>query len=237
MSNYALSSDAGIRLAKRVAELRACSRRQAEALIEAGAVRVDGQVVRLPQFRVVAQAIAFDSDTSLLALRAVTLLLNKPADLDEGWDLLQADARFQADASPLGFSRRHLHKLSCPVPLETAASGLMVFTQDGRILRKLIEDAALLEQEFTVMVEGDASAAAIGKLNQNQGLKVSLGSQADGISGLRFAFKGWQMGRIAMCCERVSLRILSIRRLRIGRVNLGQVPTGQWRYLLDHEKF
>ena len=45
-------ADEGIRLAKRVAALAGCSRREAELLIENGAVRVDGQAALLPQSRV-----------------------------------------------------------------------------------------------------------------------------------------------------------------------------------------
>ncbi|MGH8832565.1 MAG: S4 domain-containing protein [Polaromonas sp.] len=40
------------RLAKRVAELVRCSRREAEQYIEGGWVRVDRQVVEMPQFKV-----------------------------------------------------------------------------------------------------------------------------------------------------------------------------------------
>ena len=45
----------GIRLAKRVAAQQGCSRREAELLIENGAVRVDGQVIEVPQVRVTPQ--------------------------------------------------------------------------------------------------------------------------------------------------------------------------------------
>ena len=45
-------TDEGIRLAKRVAALAGCSRREAELLIENGAVRVDGEPALLPQARV-----------------------------------------------------------------------------------------------------------------------------------------------------------------------------------------
>lgn len=46
-----------VRLAKRVAELVPCSRREAEQYIEGGWVRVDGKVVEEPQFRVLHQKI------------------------------------------------------------------------------------------------------------------------------------------------------------------------------------
>ena len=48
------------RLAKRLAEMLPCSRREAEQFIEGGWVTVDGVVVEEPQFRVSTQTIAFD---------------------------------------------------------------------------------------------------------------------------------------------------------------------------------
>ena len=72
----------GERLAKRVAELVPCSRREAEQYIEGGWVMVDGLVVEEPMFRVSAQKIEMDPHASLLELAAVTLLLHKPPGYD-----------------------------------------------------------------------------------------------------------------------------------------------------------
>ena len=63
----------GIRLSKRVAELRACSRREAEQYIEGGWVRVAGRVVEEPQFRVRDEPIQIDPQASLMAPAAVTI--------------------------------------------------------------------------------------------------------------------------------------------------------------------
>lgn len=68
-----------VRLSKRLAEMLACSRREAEQYIEGGWVSVDGRVVEEPQFRVADQKIELSPDASLLATTAVTLLLHKPA--------------------------------------------------------------------------------------------------------------------------------------------------------------
>ncbi|MDP2253285.1 MAG: S4 domain-containing protein, partial [Thiobacillus sp.] len=67
-----------IRLAKRVAELRACSRREAEQFIAGGWVRVDGIVIEEPQFRVTDQRIEIDPRADLAQAEPVTLLLHKP---------------------------------------------------------------------------------------------------------------------------------------------------------------
>ena len=68
-----------IRLSKRVAELRACSRREAEQIITGGWVRVDGVVIEEPQFRVTNQRIEIDPEADPSQTEPVTLLLNKPA--------------------------------------------------------------------------------------------------------------------------------------------------------------
>ena len=54
------------RLAKRVAAMMACSRREAEQYIAGGWVRVDGKVVEEPQFRVLQQKVEIDRDASLM---------------------------------------------------------------------------------------------------------------------------------------------------------------------------
>jgi 23S rRNA pseudouridine2604 synthase len=242
----------GIRLAKRVAELRACSRREAEQYIEGGWVRVNGQVVEEPQHRVTSQRIEIDPNASLMELTPVTLLLNKaPGSLDgTGEDAplpreLQPATHFADDPSGVRVLKRHFSKLASHVPLETAASGLLVFTQDWRVARKLTEDEGVMEQEFMVEVQGEVPPETLLRLSQLKGsreqplpnFKASLNSTGESTSRLRFAIKGAHPGLIAYLCERAGLGILSMRRTRIGRVSMLQLPVGQWRYLLPHERF
>jgi pseudouridine synthase len=124
-------------------------------------------------------------------------------------------------------------------PLETRASGLVVFTQDGRILRKLNEDAGFIEQEFTVEIQGDVSDEALQRLHQGPApaVKVSLSSTSDATTRLRLAAKGIQPGQIARLCHHAGLRIAGIRRIRIGRVPLGALEPAQWRLLQPYERF
>ena len=121
----------------------------------------------------------------------------------------------------------------------------MVFTQDWRVLRKLTEDAQLMEQEVIVEVAGEVPAQSLQRINQGlavdgqplPAVKVSLNSTGETSSKLRFALKGSHPGLIAYLCERLGLQIVSMKRLRIGRVSMTQLPPGQWRYLQAHERF
>ena len=247
--NTLQTRDEGIRLAKRVAADMNCSRREAELLIENGAVRVDGAVVEVPQARVMPQqAVTVDKSAKPEPVQVVTILLNKPAGL--AFDapipkLLVPGQRSEADDSQRPTLQRHFANQHCFTPLEKGASGLIVFTQDPRIERKLVEDAALMEYEVMVDVRGEVSPQALHRLNQSPVVdgramlpaKVSVNRQNEGVTGLRFATKGAWPGQIAQMCDSVDLSILAMKRLRVGRVPLAGLAPGEWRYLLPHEKF
>ena len=255
-------TDDGERLAKRVAALVPCSRREAEQYITGGWVRVDGRVVEEPQHRVQQQVVTLDRDASLLDATSATLLLHKPAGHDDGRlapvgqrlrpgappparQLLTQARQLAGDEPGQRLLKRHLVGLDSLVPLETGASGLLVFTQDWRVARKLQEDAALIEHEVMVEVVGDVNPETLRRLNRapdgvapmRGSVKISLNSNNEGTSRLRCAIKGGQPGLLATLCEQAGLQITGMKRIRIGRVMLGALPPGQWRFLSAHERF
>lgn len=140
--------------------------------------------------------------------------------------------------------QRHLQGQTSVSPLESGASGLLIFTQDGRVRRKLTDDAARVEHEVIVDVTGDVTDAALRQLNRAPIIdgramlpaKVSISRQVDGLTGLRFAVKGSLPGQIAQMCGKVQLTVVGMRRIRIGRLALASLPVGQWRYLRPHER-
>ena len=256
-----------IRLAKRVAEQLRCSRTTAEQYIEGGWVRVDGRVVEAPGARVTAlQTVALDPDANLMELTPVTLLLHKPVGYEAGLGapyaagahhhhshgsrsqgapsaatLLTAASHAAEDASGTRVLQRHFRQLECFTPLPTPASGLVVYTQDRRIARKLAEDIESMEQECIVEVAGQIAEGGLQKLCHGLSfngrplppIKVSWQNE----TRLRFALKGIRPGQIPAMCEAVGLQVMAIRRIRLGRVPLAKVPEGQWRYLQPWEKF
>lgn len=232
-----------VRLSKRVAALLPCSRSEAEQYIEGGWVRVDGRVVEEPHFRVQHEQVVIDPDATLLDQPPVTLLLHKPAGHTAPLQLLGTASHWPADPSGQRVLKRHFNQLTPLLPLETAASGLLVFTQDWRVTRKLTQDARLVEIEVMVEVQGAVSPATLQQLQRNAGdtgasqVKASLSSSSDERSTLRLAIKGAHSGLVADLCTRAGLQILAMKRLRIGRVAMTQLPPGQWRYLQAHERF
>ncbi len=242
--------DNSIRLAKRVAEMIPCSRNEAEQYIAGGWISVDGQIVEEAGARVLdEQEVTIDPDASLAEVLPVTILLHKPAGHNAGvgvdgidaTTLLSGDTLLQAEHGKQRFLRRHLAKLTLCSPLESKASGLVIYTQDFRVARKLVDEGMRVEQEFIVEVSGDIREDGLKLLNHGltfngkeiAPMKVSWQNE----TRLRFALKGVKPGQILHMCRMVNLTIVSMKRIRIGRVPMASLPLGQWRYLHEYEKF
>lgn len=235
-----------VRLAKRVIALTGCSRREAEQYIEGGWVRVDGVVVEQPQFMVDTQGVQIDRAATLAPLEAVTLVLHKPAGYDAGDGanpasaLITPQTRAADDSSGVRPLHRHMTRLQSLLPMPSSASGLLIFSQDWRVVRHLTDDSGRIEQEFVVEVAGELTAAGLAQLNQGRQVNhytvapIKVSWQSD--HRLRFAFKRLQPEQIEPMCQAVGLRVVGMKRLRIGRIALARLAPGQWRYLAPDER-
>jgi 23S rRNA pseudouridine2604 synthase len=241
------------RLSKVVAARMRCSRSEAEQYIVEGWVRVDGQRVEQPQFRVTStQRVEVDPRARLQPAVPVTLLLHKPA----GMTTQEAQALLHADRQWSGDPPRHPRAGGDPeraapaprtsnftplLPLPTQASGLSVFSQQRGVVRKLTEDAAFIEQELIADVTGAIAPDGLARLchglvRDGHALppaRVSWQSE----TRLRFAVKGIAPDAIGWMCAQVGLELTALRRIRIGRIPMAGLPAGEWRYLPPGERF
>jgi 23S rRNA pseudouridine2604 synthase len=239
----AISMTEPVRLAKRVIALTGCSRREAEQYIEGGWVRVDGAMVEEPQYMVTTQQVTLHPEATLTPAEPATLILHKPAglDLETARALVGPSTRAADDSSGVHLLKRHFARLQSPLPLPVEASGLLVFTQDWRVNRRLDEDANRIEQEVIAEVSGTLSPEGLTLLNHGLSfngyalppIKVSWQNE----NHLRFALKRVQPSQLERMCAAVGLRLLAMKRIRLGRVPMARLPPGQWRYLAGNERF
>jgi 23S rRNA pseudouridine2604 synthase len=243
---------APVRLSHRVSNLFGLSRAEAEQFIQNGWVSVDGLVIEMPQHKVTLERVELDPAARLDAVEPATILLHKPPGFDvisgakHANALVTPETRWVDDPSGERLLRRHFHRLTPLVSMDAEASGLMVLTQDGRVRRRLTEDADLIEHEYVIEVSGQLAADGLQRLSHGLTFrgralppcKVSWQNE----TRLRFAIKGAEDGQLRDMCKQVGLAVMSIRRLRIGKVALGKgpngaMPPGAWRYLPVGEKF
>ncbi|KAF0812522.1 23S rRNA pseudouridine(2604) synthase [Andreprevotia sp. IGB-42] len=244
-------TDNRIRLSKRMTELGLCSRREADEFIELGWVKVDGKVVDVLGSRVgPEQTVTLERLGQQVQAERVTIIVNKPVDVvsdapparkNAAINLIAPERHYAEDPSQVTFLKKHLNHLAPVGRLDTEASGLLVFSQDGRVAKKLIGEEAEFEQEYLVWVESKIEESVLRELgkitmwgdDQLRPFKVNQQSNKQ----LRFILRESRAGMIGALCEHVELEVSSIRRVRIGRIGLGDLPIGQWRYLGANERF
>ena len=237
-------ADGSIRLAKRVAEMLPCSRAEADKYIAGGWVLVDGVVVEEAGARVMdEQEVTLHEDATLADIAPVTILFHKPAGVDADAPLrhLSPENLLLAEHGKQRFLKRHLANLTVATPLDTKASGLVIYTQDFRVSRKLLEEANRVEQEFVVEVAGDIREGGLALLNHGLSFNgkplAPMKASWQNETRLRFAGKGIKPGQLLHMCRMVGLTVVSTRRIRVGRVPMASLPSGQWRYLHEYERF
>jgi 23S rRNA pseudouridine2604 synthase len=229
-----MTTEEAIRLAKRVADVAGCSRADAERYIAGGWVSVDGTVAEDPATRVTPeQKVELLPGATPVEPDPVTILMHKPAgiEIEAALATINADTQVLEHGRGKPFLRRHLFKTTAATPLETMASGLIVFSQDFRVIRKLVDDASRNESEYVVEVDGQIADNGMAKLGRM--FKASWQSE----QRLRIAGKNIQRGQIERLCGDVGLRVTALRRLRIGRISMGPMPPGGWRFLRETDQF
>jgi 23S rRNA pseudouridine2604 synthase len=240
-----------IRLSKLMSQRGLCSRREADKFIEQGWVLVDGErVTELGTKVYPAQKIMLDKAAQTLQLDQATLLLNKPIGYVSGQpepgyrpaiSLVNYGSRFEGDRSPQRFNPMHLRGLAPAGRLDIDSSGLLVFTQDGRIARQLIGEGSEIDKEYLVRVEGRLPARGLALLNHGLSLDGEVLKPASVVwqnkDQLRFILREGKKRQIRRMCELVGLKVTGLKRVRIGRVRLGDLPLGEWRYLRPGETF
>lgn len=228
-----------------------CSRREADEWIENGWVKVDGKVVSTLGVRVPRDArIEIDPAAKQHQGEQVTILLNKPVGYVSGQPednhqpamvLIKPENRWAEDPSHKKFVPGHLRGLAPAGRLDIDSTGLLVFTQDGRVAKRLIGSDSEVEKEYLVRVEGTLSDEGMRRLHHGLELdgvklkpaRVSWANE----NQLRIVLREGRKRQIRRMCEMVGLTVVALKRVRSGGVPLGSLPVGQWRYLRKDERF
>ena len=227
-----------------------CSRREADEYIASGLVRVNGIIVKelgtkvLPDVSITLEAEAMRNQKSL-----VTLILNKPLGYvsaqPEPGSGYEPAIRLVNDRNQYGQQRKTLQRgdlqgIAVVGRLDIDSQGLLIFTQDGRLAKKIIGENSAIEKEYMVRVTymGPEKTLPPEKLKLlNYGLSIDgqklKRAQVEWINNdqLRFILNEGKKRQIRKMCEQVGLEIIGLKRVRVGKLVLGKLPEGQWRFL------
>ncbi len=249
--NNSNNSDGKLRLSKLMSERGLCSRREADELIRKGWVFVNGVRVNELGYRVTPDVeIELSGQAQENQQKLVTIILNKPIgyvssqpepQYEPAVRLLTAENHDLNDSIKRPLTKKDFVGLAVTGRLDIDSQGLLIFTQDGRLAKKLIGQDSEIEKEYLVRVQGSLSKNDLQLLCHGMELdgKALKPAVVEWINQdqLRFILKEGKKRQIRRMCELVGLQVIGLKRVRVGNVRLGKLAEGQWRYLRSDENF
>jgi len=243
-----------VRLSKLMSERGICSRREADDYIARGLVSVDGVPISElgtkvdPNCKIILASEALKQQKNL-----VTIILNKPIGYvsgqpEPGYEpairLITPENQWNEQKNPK-LKMGDLKNIAVTGRLDIDSQGLLLFTQDGRLAKKIIGENSDVEKEYIVRVKylGPESKLPEDKLNllrhglSLEGVKLKKATvEWVNEDQLRFVLKEGKKRQIRRMCELVNLKVTGLKRVRLGQLKLGKLPEGQWRFIDSDEK-
>ena len=225
-----------IRLNKYIANAGVCSRREADTLIEAGAISVNGTVVTELGFKVMPTDEVRFGDTILQRERPVYLLLNKPKDYITTMD----------DE----FDRKHVMQLvrnACkeriyPVGrLDRDTTGLLLFTNDGELTKKLTHPRSGVYKIYHVTLDKNLKHTDLEQIAE--GVELDDGVMAvDEISyvgdhkdEVGVTIHSGRNRIVRRLFEKLGYEVVKLDRVVFAGLTKKDLPRGSWRFLTQDE--
>lgn len=220
-----------IRLNKYISETGICSRREADKLIEQGKVLVNGKVGELGT-KVSDEDIVIVNGTELKSKpKTIYIAFNKPigiictTDLEIKHNIIHY-LNFEQRIFPIG-------------RLDKDSSGLILLTNDGDIVNKILRAENNHEKEYIVSVDKEITQDFIQKMSNGISIldTVTKKCKVEKIDAKTFKIILTQglNRQIRRMCEFCGYDVLKLKRIRIMNIEIGNLQIGKWRYLNDDE--
>ena len=227
---YSDSTDS-IRLNRFLSDTGACSRREADRLIEEGHVTVDGVKAELGMKITKDQTILLNGKPVKREEKLVLIALNKPRGIvcttdrrekDNVIDFLKFDKRIY----PIG-------------RLDKDSEGLLLLTNDGSIINKILRGGNNHEKEYVVTVDKPLTADFLKQMAEGVPILDTV-TRPCTIKALdKYTFQiiltqGLNR-QIRRMCEYLGFRVQTLKRIRVMNIHLGHLQTGGYRNVTEKE--
>ena len=220
-----------IRLNKYISESGFCSRREADKLIESGRVTIDNvkasmgtKVGRRQIVRVDGKKISKDEELVYIAL-------NKPVGIT-------CTTEHKVKGNIVDFVN-HDKRIFPIGRLDKDSQGLILMTNDGDIVNKILRAGNNHEKEYIVTVNRPINEEFVKRMSN--GVKI-LGQvtkkcyvKKEGINTFRIILTQGLNRQIRRMCEALGYEVTKLKRIRIMNVSLDNIKIGQWRDLTEKE--
>jgi len=226
-------SKEGVQLNKYISSSGFSSRRQAELYIEEGRVTINDDIADLTDRVQAGDVVAVDGEIIKLKTgkQSLYLAFNKPQGITSTTDT--------SDKSNIIYYINHPKRIFPIGRLDKESEGLILLTNDGDIVNKILRAGNEHEKEYIVSVNKPLSPEFAQQMAR--GIPI-LGTKTKPCVVRQIGSKTFKIvlteglnRQIRRMCEFLNYEVVSLKRIRIMHITLGNLPVGKWRYLSHAE--
>ncbi|PWM01991.1 MAG: pseudouridine synthase [Clostridiales bacterium] len=228
-----------MRLQKYMAEAGIASRRKCEELIQAGRVKVNGQVAILGAcVEPLQDLVEVDGEPLGKSQQKVTVILNKPRGV-------MCTAQDPQGRPTVGDYVKDLPvRVYNAGRLDYDSEGLLVMTNDGELAYKLTHPRFCMDKTYAAICDGLLTKAQIAALEQGVQLEDGPTHPAkvrevfklrNGNTAFNITIHEGRNRQVRRMLEAVGHETLALKRVALGPLRLGDLPSGTYRSLTAQE--
>ncbi|MBC5994183.1 pseudouridine synthase [Pontibacter cellulosilyticus] len=235
-TNRKEDEDGTIRLNRFIANAGVCSRREADSLIEAGEIKVNGEVITEMGYKVQPSDNVQYGKKILNREKLVYVLLNKPKDFITTTE--DPEGRKTVMDLVASASKERIFPVG---RLDRNTTGLLLFTNDGELAQKLTHPSNNIKKIYQVELDKPVTKADFQKIVEGVELEDGKAEVDDvALLGDSNKFLGLEIhiGRnriVRRIFEHLGYEVVSLDRVQYASLTKKDVPRGEWRFLTEKE--
>lgn len=223
-------SDA-VRINKFLSEAGVCSRREADRYIEEGKVKIDGEIAKMGAKVTKDNQVTYCGKPVKKEEKLVLIAFNKPEGIVCTTDAGEPDniidfINYGMRIYPIG-------------RLDKDSEGLILLTNDGNIVNRILRAENQHEKEYLVNVNNEITPEFIRKMSSGVPIlgKVTNPCEVNQLdrNTFRIILTQGLNRQIRRMCEYLGYRVIHLQRIRIMNIQLGRLKSGGWRNVTENE--
>jgi len=223
----------GIRINKFLSEAGVCSRREADRQLEEGNVTIDGEIAQTGSRVLPGQTVCFKGKPVTKEEEAILIAVNKPVGI-----VCTAEKREKDNIVDFINYPKRIYPVG---RLDKDSSGLILMTNQGDIVNKMMRAGNMHEKEYIVTVNKQITDSFLRGLAGGVPL-VELGvttrkCKVEKLGKRKFKIiltQGYNR-QIRRMCEYFGYRVEELQRVRIMNILLGDLEPGKCRHVTEKE--
>ncbi len=234
MSNMSAQKEEPVRINKYLAMCGICSRRDADKIIASGSVKINGQKAEMGS-KVYPGDVVTYGGKRIVGKDRVILLYNKPV----GVTCTERDPHA---IRKIVDEIRFFERITYAGRLDQDSEGLMLLTNDGDLIQRMMKGANAHEKEYIVKVDKEITEEFVNKMSAGMYLAELKSNtrpctvEKIGKYTFRIILTQGLNRQIRRMCQSLDYKVTNLRRIRILHLTIGDLPSGKWRYLTNEEE-